>query len=145
MLIQCICSLVGSFGFCLLFQLRKGLWLPASVGGLFCWICYLAALHFSENLFFSSLVAASLATLYSELISRLLKAPLTLFVIPAIIPLVPGGNLYYTMASLAQRDMAEAAYYLKLTGQYALGIAGGIAIITTLWTMAFYKKTQKLS
>ena len=33
----------------------------------------------------------------AELLARLLKAPATIFLVIGIIPLVPGGGLYYTM------------------------------------------------
>ena len=44
------------------------------------------------------LIAASLVTVYAEVLARATKTPSTTFLIAAIIPLVPGSGLYYTMS-----------------------------------------------
>lgn len=43
--------------------------------------------------------------LWSEGMARVRKAPANIFMIPGIIPLLPGGALYYTMSALIGGDM----------------------------------------
>ena len=75
------------------------------------------------------LLAAAFALSYSEIMAKALKTPATLFVVPAIIPLVPGGSLYYTMSYAVQRDMANARVYGTRTLESALAIAAGISFV----------------
>lgn len=76
------------------------------------------------DLFLSNLFAALVAALYSEVMARILKAPAAIYSTPAIILLVPGGKLYYTMSALMQGDRAEVI----AQGGDALKIAFGIAV-----------------
>ena len=66
--------------------------------------------------------------LLSEIFARMLKAPATVFLIIGIVPLVPGGGLYYTMDALIDGDMALFAQ----KGIRAAGIAGAIAAGSSL-------------
>ncbi|HEX3025801.1 MAG TPA: threonine/serine exporter family protein [Clostridia bacterium] len=45
----------------------------------------------------------------SEILARVMKMPATIFMIPAIIPLVPGVGLYQTMMFLVQQQDNQAA------------------------------------
>ena len=63
----------------------------------------------------------------------LLKSPTTAFITTALIPLVPGGSLYYTMAYAYGSDtekFAESAIYtLLLASALALGTIVAASII----------------
>lgn len=121
-------ALVGSFGFCLIFQLRKQFWLTGSLGGMLSWGVYLAASARLSGTFSAVLVAALFAGFYGELMARLLKAPSTIFFVPAVVPLIPGGSLYRTMQATVMGDARTAAIDGSMTLQFALGIAAGICV-----------------
>lgn len=127
--IQLIMAMLGSLGFSLLFRLRPRILAPACLGGLGCWGLYLLAAHILDGIFIPTMLSAAFCALYAEINARLWKAPATVFFIPALVPLIPGSTLYYTMSSLVQRNGAMAAHYGILTGQYALGIAAGACIV----------------
>ena len=55
-----------------------------------------------------------------------------MFLFPAIISLVPGGFLYYSMVGLVTGDSAEAWRNANATLLTALGIAMGILIVSVL-------------
>ena len=107
-LIQLLSAFVATLGFSMLFGVRRRFLFAASLGGLLAWGVYLLAelLHLSN--FLSCLLAASFAVLYAEVLARRLKTPATIFVVPAILPLVPGGTLYYAMSSIVHGDIAAA-------------------------------------
>ncbi|MDO5135906.1 MAG: threonine/serine exporter family protein [Eubacteriales bacterium] len=132
--IQLLTAFFGSLGFAISFQLRRSLWLVASLGGLLSWGCYLAAFAVTGQVFFSSLLASIFAALYSELLAAWKKAPTTLFVIPSVIPLIPGSSLYYTMRAVVTGNTKEASSYGALTLQWSLSIAAGICVV---WTLGF--------
>ena len=57
-----------------------------------------------------------------------------LFLIPAVVSLVPGGTLYYAMSYAVQGDLEMSGSYGAETVQYVLGIACGMCIIWALFT-----------
>ena len=58
--IQLAMAFVGSLGFCMMFRLRAGLLVPASLGGLFCWAVYLTGAQYVEGIFSRLLLPARL-------------------------------------------------------------------------------------
>lgn len=126
---QLLAAFVGAMGFALLFGMRRRYLFAASLGALLGWGVYLLVEWLLGNTFLPSLAAAAFALSYSEIMAKVLKTPATLFVIPAIIPLVPGGSLFYTMSCAVHGDLANARLYGTRTGECALAIAAGISIV----------------
>ncbi len=131
-IIQLVTAFLGSLGFTLLFGLRRRYLFAASLGGVLAWGVYLAVEAWMKQGFLACLIAAAFAVLYAELLARKLKTPATLFVIPAIVPLVPGSSLYYAMSSAVQGDLISARSYGTQTLVYALAIAAGISLVTAI-------------
>ena len=98
------------------------------------WGVYLLADHarWIEGDFIPYLLASAFAVLYAELMARLRKCPTTLFVIPAILPLVPGGSLYYAMSYAVRGQMGAAGQYGLRALKLGLAIAAGISIMVAL-------------
>ena len=127
--IQLLAAFVGSLGFALIFGMRRRLLFASSLGALLGWGVYLLTDALLDSAFLPPLFAAAFAVSYSELMAKALKTPATLFVIPAIIPLVPGGSLYYTMSYAVHRDMEMARATGTATLETALAIAAGISFV----------------
>lgn len=96
-ILQVIMAGVGTLGFSIYFRVREKNVAASTAAGIIGWAIYLLIFHFTEQLFLSNFVAAFLVYLYAEIMARILKAPSNIFLIPGIIPLLPGGTLYYTM------------------------------------------------
>ena len=126
---QLLSAFVGALGFALIFGMRKRYLFAASLGALLGWGVYMLVDALIGDVFLPSLAAAAFALTYSEMMAKALKTPATLFVIPAIIPLVPGGSLYYTMSYAVHRDMANARLYGTRTLETALAVAAGISFV----------------
>lgn len=131
-ILQLIMAFVGSLGFSMVFRLRKNLWVIASMGGVFCWGGYLLAFHITGHIFASGLLASALAAVYADMLASRKRAPIPLFLIPSVVPLIPGSTLYYTMSAAVQGNTEEVSVYGSLTLQYALSIAAGICIVWTI-------------
>ena len=127
--IQIAAAFFGSLGFALLFGLRRRYLLPASLGGMLSWGLYLLLDRLFGSPFVACLAASAFSMVYAELMAHWMRSPATLFVIPAIIPLVPGSSLYYAMSSAVQGDMASARAYGTDTLEIALAIAAGISLV----------------
>lgn len=131
-IIQVVCAVIGSLGFSFIFHLKRDKLLVASVGGGLTWLFYLLVVHRVNGEFAAYFLATVFATFYAELMARVKKAPATIFVITALIPLIPGGSLYYTMEYLMQKDMEMMRSKAAETAMLALAIAMGITIVIML-------------
>lgn len=131
-IIQVVCAVIGSLGFSFIFHLKRDKLLVASVGGGLTWLFYLLVVHRVNGDFAAYFLATVFATFYAELMARVKKAPATIFVITALIPLIPGGSLYYTMEYLMQKDMEMMRSKAAETAMLALAIAMGITIVIML-------------
>ena len=134
-LIQLITAFLGSLGFALIFNLGKKHIVPGSIGGILCWGAYLLIDFASSGVFFSSLVASAVAALYAEIAARFLKVPATVIFVSAIIPLIPGSSLFYTMSYAVSGDAHLFGEYGMNTLNYILGITCGISLVWSMWYM----------
>ena len=127
-IVQIVCAALGTLGFALLFHVRPCHLPVATFGGALAWVCYLLAEQLGAGLFLSSLLAALVVCLWAETMARIRKAPANVFLIPGIIPLLPGSKLYYTMNAIVSRD--SETLFLQGTGTalIAVGIVGGIVV-----------------
>ncbi len=131
-LIQLLTAFLSSLGFSMLFGLRRRFLLWAALGGLLCWGVYLGMDAWTQREFLSCLTAAAFAVVFAEILARRLKTPATLFVVPAILPLVPGGSLYYTMEAVVNGRLEDARVWGQKTLIVALAIAAGISFVVAL-------------
>lgn len=135
-------SLVGSLGFCLVFHIKKNKLIYGCVGGLLSIIVYFICEEIGMTALVQNMIAAIVATLYAEVLARIVKAPSTVFLIPSIIPLIPGSLLYYTMRAVVDGDLQAAKQRGEETLLVALGIAVGIVLISVIFYQISHKDVQ---
>ena len=133
--VQLLTGALGSLGFAMIFRLRARYLPLAVIGGLLNWGAYLLLYHLTGQIFLSCLVAAMAASLYSELLARYLRAPTTIFLVPAVIPSIPGSNLYYTMQAAVGGDPEGILTNAVLTVKWAFGIAGGVSVMVVVFLL----------
>lgn len=136
-IIQIITSLLGTLGYAILFNIKGKRLVAASVGGFLSWMIFLLLGNFIGSEPIRYFLVSVLISFYAEIIARILKTPTTTVLMTALIPLVPGASLYYTMAYALGSDLekfvAKAISTLQLAGALALGI-----VITTMVMRAIY-------
>ena len=130
--IQILTGAVGTFGFALFTHIRMKLLPAATMGGFLAWAVYLAVYYFSPSLFLSDLVAAIVVYIWSEIMARIMKAPVTIFLVPGIIPLLPGSYLYYATLALLNKETEQFQNYSISTIAVTMGIACGIVLTSIL-------------
>ena len=81
----------------------------------------------------ASFWSALAAGLISHIFARILKAPVTMFLIGGILPTVPGNGIYQIMNSMLQNDRVMTGYYLTQTIEIAGAIALAIFLMDTLF------------
>ncbi|HZK38133.1 MAG TPA: threonine/serine exporter family protein, partial [Clostridia bacterium] len=60
--------------------------------------------------------------------------PITVYIIPGIIPLVPGFGLYYTMLSVVEKQFDKVADYGSEAFLISMAIAGALVIVLSINT-----------
>ena len=130
-------SVLGTVGFAILFNVRPRHLLIAGIGGLATFAVYYSCAFFGVSLFVCAFASAAFAALFSEIFARIKKAPTAIFLIPAGIPIVPGGDLYYTMRFLLEGQYNDATGYLLSACKIGIGIAGGIVAVSVIWGLVF--------
>ncbi len=130
--IQILAGCLGTMGFSVLFNVRGRKLVFATLGGLISWAVFLALEPVFNSEALRYFVSAVAITVYAEILARLERTPTTMFLVPAIIPLVPGGALYYTMNYALNKQWFQFAHQAFYTLQLALSLAVGIIAVTTV-------------
>ena len=133
----------GSFGYASLFNVRGNRIIPAGVGGALAWVIYLIAASFAASFPIRFVFAAVGATFYAEIMARKLKAPATIFLVSAIMPLVPGGSLYETMSFAVRKDLTSFETMGIKTLATALSIAVGMLVTASVRKVFARVKNKK--
>ena len=126
MILQVAVAAVGAFGFGLLFRVSGGRLLTITLGGAANWIFYLLAYADRVLAFFLSALATAVL---AEILARLLKTPVITLLVPMLVPLVPGGDLYYTTFSLVRGDMEAFGQYGSMVIREAGAMSFGIILV----------------
>ena len=124
--IQLVTATLGTLGFSILFYVHPRRLPLATLGGLLTCAVYLAAGHFLSGELLPNLLAALVGASYSDMNARHTKVPVSVYLIPCLIPLVPGSALYETMTHMVSGAYAEAVTWGLFALRVAIGIASGI-------------------
>ena len=143
---QLISGTLGSLGFSLIFNVRKKYLIPAALGGLLAWGVYLLAIRLSGiDVLIATVIASVCCQIYSEIFARIYKTPTTVFVIPAVVPLIPGGSLYNTMYAAVMKDWVQFHAYGVQTLLGTLGIPIGLSFVSGILFVAVNHAKRKAS
>lgn len=140
--VMILTAAVGTLGYCLLINVKRNKIVYGCLGGVVSTFLYCVCVEAGLTPLLQNLIPAAVVTLYAEVLARVVKAPATVFLIPSIIPLVPGGRLYYTMRAIVDGDADSAKIYAMETIVIALGIAVGIVVISLVFYHISHKNIQ---
>ncbi len=125
-------AVVGTIGFCLFFRLRFNRLPIIAVLSALCYTSYLVVLRLNLSDFAANTAAAVITAALSEFMAIVFRAPVTVFLIPSILPLIPGAALYYTMEAIFKNDIRAAVYYAASMCRAIGGLVFGIIIVSTI-------------
>lgn len=130
-LIQIISGFIGTLGFTVLFNIRGKRLVFTALGGFLSWTLFVIFSKFIQSEPLNYFLVALTVSIYAEVMARILKSPTTTFITASLIPLIPGGSLYYTMANAfgSNREgfIEKGVYTLELASALALGIIVAVA------------------
>ncbi|MGL5245763.1 MAG: threonine/serine exporter family protein [Sarcina sp.] len=148
---EIIASFLATIGFGIIFNIKGKNLIFAGFGGVLGWIVYKFALFYGISDISSMFLASISFSIYSEICARLLKTPVTTLVICALIPLVPGGGMYYTMYEAIQGNAIEALNKALTTISSAGALALGVIFVSTITRLInsakkkYYFKNKELN
>lgn len=115
------CSTVG-FG--ILFHVPKKHIASAGLVGALGWLTYTYFVTSGSGSVMACFAGSCVVAVISDLFSRTFKDAATIFIIPGILPMVPGANMYYTMLAILEGNVEETA----AIGTETILMAGAIAV-----------------
>lgn len=127
-LIGLLSAAASALGFAIMFRVRKKHLLAMAIGGALAYAVYLLVKEYTGGEFFPNLAAAILTAFFAEGCAHGLRAPAQIYLIPILVPLFPGGGLYYAMYYLLAKNYGRFVEYLLITLETALGLSGGIIV-----------------
>ncbi|WP_416349856.1 threonine/serine exporter family protein [Mammaliicoccus lentus] len=148
-MITIILNIVFSFGascfFGLLFNAPKYLLVPAGLVGAVGWGMFQISIFYDYSDIQASFFGGFFVGIMSHYMSRKFFSPAILFIIPGIIPLVPGGTAYQAIRNLVLNNYHEALVTMIQVALISSAIALGLLIFDLLSKLYFtYGKQIKL-
>lgn len=106
-LLEMIYCFIATFFFALIMNAPKKTLVRSSITASFGYLIY-GYFILRGNPMLGFLLGTSLIATFGEIFARKLKMPATIFIFPAVIPIVPGLGLYETILALVQNDISLA-------------------------------------
>lgn len=123
---QFVISFVATMLFSILFNAPKRLLLASGFVGAMGWIIYRITVDLNYGIVMAAFLGSFILGMMSHTMSRRYKRPVIIFIVPGIIPLVPGGAAYEATRLLVTNAYTKAVnQFLEVTltsGAIAFGI-----------------------
>ena len=132
-ILPCLCAFAGCIAFTLVFNIHGPGKLIAGFGGALGWLVYLLG----GKTILAGFFAAAAISLFSEIMSRLRRCPVTGYQLVALLPLVPGGGIYYAMSYCLAGDTERFLTTLLDTLGMAAALAVGVILASSLFRAVF--------
>lgn len=142
-LFQTLVAFVSTVAFSIIFHTPRREWIYTGITGAVGWLAYLISLELGASTAGASFFATVALTWFSRVFSFARKAPVTVFLICGIFPLVPGAGIYYTGYHFFMHDNTLAMSTGLETIKIAIAIALGIGIVLSMPQFFFTGKRAK--
>ena len=138
-------SFGGTLGYAFLLNAPVNTVLPASLTGLLGYVLYEVMVNLlGQGAMFSYFLATVVIAVLCEIEARLMRMPSTIFLLTALVPLVPGYTFYCAMLALVEDNGAAAAAFGLEAVQTVAAIAVGAAVTSVLFrALTMRRKTAK--
>ena len=133
---------IAIFAFSFLLETPRQYVVSAGITGAVGGAVYLVCIHYNMNIVLASFLSALAAAVLSHIFARIVKAPVTVFLIAGILPTVPGSGMYRIVYHMIEGSQSRTLYYLIQTLQIAGVIALAIFIVDTFFRII--KKREKV-
>lgn len=130
--VQFLLSAVSTLSFGVLFGIPRKHYLACALDGAVGWVVYELAVMQGQGPAMAALLAVIPLTLLARIFAITLKAPVTVFLLCGIFPLVPGASIYYTAYYFIQNNNELFTQNGMDTLKVAVALAIGISLVLGL-------------
>ncbi|KAF1295691.1 hypothetical protein BAU15_03890 [Enterococcus sp. JM4C] len=124
--IQILFSFLATAAFAIITNVPRKALIYCGLSGVVGWVLYWGCVQFGGTAALGSLLGSLGVASASYFFSRWLKMPVTIFNIPGMVPLVPGGLAYQAVRNLVvgtyQEAVSAAVQAIMIAGAIALGL-----------------------
>ena len=146
-LTQFLIAAFAVLGFALLFNCPIKIVPVASLFSGIAWLVYKIIIMKYGNFFMAGFMSAFVLGIIGECAAIIFKKPATLFILPGLLPMVPGAGMYYTMYYLIYNDNTKfqesALETFYIASSLAIGIVAATAFIKIFKTTIKKKLKHK--
>lgn len=135
-------ALLASLCFSFLYNVRGKLVILTAVGGGLCRFFF--DVFANGGLVFQFFFATVLLAIYAEIMARITKDPVMIYLIIGVLPIVPGAGVYNTMASVFYQNLNDFISYGTTTLLGSGAIALGIMVVSSFVRIFKIKKFPTL-
>ena len=140
--IHVISAFFATIFFSIIFNVQKKHLFACGIMGAVGWGIYILGVLLGYSGVLFTFLGAYFVAQGSYFLAKYKCAPVTVFLIPGIIPLVPGIGLYRTMYALLFSEHSKALEYALTTFQLS-GVIAGAIIMAALLPLLFRPRRNK--
>lgn len=143
-ILRCIGAFGGTLGYAYILNAPVSTVLPASITGLVGYLIYELLVNFAGcGALFAYFISTVVISVACEIEARVMRMPSTIFLLTALVPLVPGYTFYLAMLSMVEDKGHLAAAYGLEAVQIVAAIAVGAAVTSVLFRTMMAKPWKK--
>lgn len=133
--IQGIAAFFAIIGFSFILEVPKRFLIYTGAAGGICWFIYFTVSQAGYSQIASAFLCSGAVALLSHGFARILKAPVTVFLVAGILPTVPGASIYRCVYYMIKGQSDLSNFYLVQTIQIAGAMALAIFIVDSIFRM----------
>ena len=131
--VPCLCACAACIGFTFIFNIHGIGKVICGTGGALGWLVYLLL----EKELLGAFLAAAAIAVFAEMMARLVRCPATGYLLVSLLPLVPGGGIYYAMRYCVMGERELFIQTLLSTFGMAATLAVGAMLASSLFRALF--------
>lgn len=132
MIVQVLGAFAAAIALSITFDIPRKHIIVDGIVGAAGWLCFLLVDKIA-TIFFATFFASLLVALSATLLSKVLKTPTTVLMIPGLLPMVPGVSIYRVVYYILEDEPELVRYYLTEALQIAAMIVFAILIVETVF------------
>lgn len=130
-------ALVAVMGFGIVLKVPRRFLLWAGIDGAVGWFIYLIVEQLTGSMLASTFLGAVGIAVGAHICARIFKTPVTIFMIPANLTIVPGAGMYRIVYYILRSEHEMSSYYFQQTILAAGMIAVAIFIVNIILEKVF--------
>lgn len=107
----------------------RSAWIPVGVTGMLGWATIQALSGFKIPELVTAVSGSVVVGAFAEIMARIQKHPVTVYIVSGIIPLVPGTTAYNSMLSFLDKEFTNGLFLAFKAFLLASYLAAGLAIV----------------